>query len=323
MLKVAVVGAGMMGKTHCEIYNKMEGVRLEAIIDVNENEAQTAKKFNTRYYSKIEELNDGEVDIVDICLPTFLHTDSIKRASRVCSNIICEKPIALSIYEVDELKSLVEDKNLTFMVAHVLRFWNGYVKAREIVNQGILGNIESIVCYRRQKMPLWSSNNWLRSQKNSGGPTYDLIIHDLDYISWVLGKPDFVSGNIINDSYGNAVHVKSELLYKNCSATVFGSWGMPKKFNDGNLSCSLEIVGSKGVITYDCSGKLFVITDYSSEEIELEHYDPYFAELSYFVSCVKNCVKPQTSNIYTARTCLEIANAITKASEQRCVVELD
>ena len=120
----------------------------------------------------------------------------------------------------------------------------------------------------------------------------------------------------------NCIHVKSELIYKDCTATVFGSLGMPSKYAGGALCFSLEIIGENAMITFDSSNK-FILTTNIEESIEvLDTYDAYESELRYFIDCVNNNIKPDMCNIYQAKIPIEIACAIVRSSQDKKLIKM-
>jgi predicted dehydrogenase len=194
MVNVAIIGAGFMGETHASSYKKINDSNIVAIVDrVEEKGKKLAKKFDTKFYTDIEDLIKNEdVDAIDICVPTFVHKDIVIKAANAGKHILCEKPLTLSLEDADEMIEAVEKNNVKAMVGHVLRFWPEYIKIKEIVDSGKLGEPLFGFCERLAVPPDWYENNWGLNEKNSGGVPLDLHIHDLDYLIWVFGEPDIV-----------------------------------------------------------------------------------------------------------------------------------
>lgn len=131
MLKVAVVGVGGISGAHIPVWEEMEDAELIALCDIRPE--QMEKYENIKHYTDFEEmLNNEEIDILDICLPTFLHADYAVKAMERGINVICEKPISLNEEDIDRVYSTAEKYNVKFMVAQVLRFWPEYELLKEI-----------------------------------------------------------------------------------------------------------------------------------------------------------------------------------------------
>lgn len=322
MQNIAIIGAGFMGRTHAEAYGRIKGAKLVAVVDADKKRAiELSEHYGCVGLNQIDELVNEKIDVIDICVPTPFHKSTIENASYYSKNIICEKPIVLEPNDIDYIKEIVEKNDITFMLAQVIRFSNGYKMTKKLIDEGIIGKIRSIVCTRRQKAPRWSESNWINKRELSGGPSFDLIIHELDYINWILGRPEYVLGTELMDGE-NCLHVKAELLYKDSTATIFGSLGMPEKFAGGSVFSTIEVLGKKALITFDSNNIFRITTDKEDKEIKIDPNDAYEAELKYFIECVEKGEKPAIANIYQAKAPIEIACAIVNSSRQRNLIKL-
>ena len=323
-MKVAIWGAGKMGQVHAEAYRKMgSGVEIAYIIERDSQKAlDFSKKFQCVGINDSSGLAKGSVDMIDICLPTYLHKDAIGQAADLCNFIFCEKPICLTKPEYDELSRIAKSSGCHLMVGQVLRFWNGYVKARELVLQGEIGTPRLISCFRRQKMPDWSKGNWLMDNQQSGGLLMDLCIHDIDYLYWMMGLPGFVFCEIVERDE-TTLHSILNLSYPGCCANIIGSWGMPEGFHEGELESLLEIVGDTGMITYTGGDSLAVIRGSQKESISLLHEDGYERELIYFVECASQHMDPERSNLSAVEGTMKILWAAKEAAEIKQIVRID
>ena len=320
-MKVAIWGAGKMGEVHGRAYKKM-GSKVE-IAYIIEKDPQKAHFFSEEFHctplESIKDLEENRIDAIDICLPTCLHKEAVREALTVCSYIFCEKPVCLTKEEYDELRRMVEAKRCHLMVGQVLRFWSGYVEARELVLRGKIGIPRLITCLRRQKMPAWSKGNWLMDSTKSGGLLMDLCIHDIDYLSWLLGRPKTVACEIVKKEE-TTLHGVLNLSYEGCCANIIGSWGMPEGFNGGDLQASLEIVGDTGMITYMGGDFLDLIQGTESERIILKQEDSYEEELIYFVDCVRQHEEPSRSNLLSVEVTMRTLWAAQEAEKSgQCV----
>lgn len=322
-MKVAIWGAGKMGQVHGQAYKKMgNGVEIAYII---ERDKQKAAEFSERFgclaaddFGMVEK---SSIDIIDICLPTYLHKEAIEQAAQLCSFIFCEKPVCLTSAEYYGLRRIAEHSKCHLMIGQVLRFWSGYVKARELVFRGDIGTPRLITCFRRQKMPAWSKGNWLMDNQQSGGLLMDLCIHDIDYLYWMLGLPKSLSCEIVKRDE-TTLHGVLNISYNGCCANIVGSWGMPDGFHGGNLESVLEIVGDTGMITYTGGDSLDIIRKDETEHIHLRHEDGYEKELIYFIECVRKNIEPEQSNLSSVEGTMKILWAAQKASESGQIVRI-
>jgi len=132
MVKVAIVGAGFMGRMHAQVYRNLNKAKLAAIADSDLEKAQLlADKYEATAYSSMEELlNKEDIDAVDICLPTFLHKEYVIKAARAGKDILCEKPIALTVEDAEEMIQAAKINKVKLMIAQVISFWLEYVKLK-------------------------------------------------------------------------------------------------------------------------------------------------------------------------------------------------
>ena len=189
MLKVAVVGVGGISGAHIPVWEEMEDAELIALCDIRPE--QMEKYENIKHYTDFEEmLNNEEIDILDICLPTFLHADYAVKAMERGINVICEKPISLNEEDINRVYSTAEKYNVKFMVAQVLRFWPEYELLKEIYDTKKYGKLLSGTMTRLGCYPKWSWDGWMMDEKRSGLVPFDLHIHDLDFMVYAFGIPE-------------------------------------------------------------------------------------------------------------------------------------
>lgn len=304
-----------MGQVHGEMYQKIKA-DIACVIERDPVKAQIfSEKFSCRVLDSFEKLTEQEADAVDICLPTNLHLEAIKLAAKKCRAIFCEKPVCLNAEEYLQLKEIGGKESCGIMVGQVLRFWNGYVKSKELLEAGAIGAPRMVNCLRRQKMPGWSKENWLMDLEKSGGLLMDLSIHDVDYLYWILGIPQKVYSQVVHNDR-TTVHNIMTISYENCCANVIGSWGMPEAFGGGELEAALEIIGDNGMITYKGGDLLEVIQGNKKEIIKLEHTDGYEEELRYFVRSINENQYPERADLYSVEGTMNILWAALESSEK-------
>lgn len=189
MLKVAVVGVGGISGAHIPVWEEMEDAELIALCDIRPEQMEEYEGKN-RYTDFEEMLNNEEIDILDICLPTFLHADYAVKAMERGINVICEKPISLNEEDINRVYSTAEKYNVKFMVAQVLRFWPEYELLKEIYDTKKYGKLLSGTMTRLGCYPRWSWDGWMMDEKRSGLVPFDLHIHDLDFMVYAFGIPE-------------------------------------------------------------------------------------------------------------------------------------
>ena len=295
MLKVGLVGIGGMGFVHYNAYKRIEGAEVVAVADVRTEMAkEKIKEDKVNIYSNIDELLANEkVDVIDICSPSYLHTDIAMKALAAGCHTLSEKPMSISTADTARVIELAKKVGKKFMTAHVVRFMAPYVYLRGVIESGELGKIVHLNMKRISSVPRWSWEDWMRDIKKSGGTPIDLSIHDIDFAYSVFGEPKSVNG-IYNELKDNNDYIVSNLVYDGFTVTTTGGW-----FNaQFPFTAEFFAIFENGMVKLE-GGKLYK----NGEEVDLAasakdvsenmginipRADGYTAEIEYFLECVKN-----------------------------------
>ena len=229
MTRVAIVGYGFMGKTHCAAWRKCKGAKVVAVCDVNLAQLRATSKGNVpgvdqtstlgpdvRVWQNVAEmLAAGGLDVVDITLPTPLHEEVVLQALAAGSHVLCEKPMALSLKACDRMLAAAEKAQRVFLVAQCVRFFPAYLKLAEIVRSGVYGQVIAADFARFMSIPAWSPKGacWLLDEAKSGGLYVDAHVHDSDFIASLWGLPARVTSRAAVDARGFTVHTSTTYDY--------------------------------------------------------------------------------------------------------------
>ncbi len=306
MLKVAILGAGGISGAHVPGWKKIPEAKIVAVCDVMPERLEKYKDIDANFYENCDEmLANEEIDIVDICLPTFLHAEYAIKVMEKGINVICEKPISLNKDDVDRVYAVAEKNNVKFMIAHVLRFWPEFNFLRDAVKNETYGKFLSGHMYRLGCTPKWSWENWMRREECSGLVPFDLHIHDLDYIIYTLGVPvncithraQYNDIDIINATYEFA-----DGTFLTCDSHWVTS---DYPFNFGFRFCFengvIELAADK-LMVYPVGSPAFEVKEEAENSdgavINLPATDAYYEEIRYFANCVlenkpADIIKPQ------------------------------
>lgn len=221
-IKVALVGIGGMGNVHFNCYKKIKNAELVAVCDVRKDFALERVGSACPVYTDIDEmLKNEEIDVIDICTPSYLHAEMAVECLNKGLNVLCEKPMTLTCADAEKVLAAAENSGKKFMVAHVVRFMSQYAFLKKVIDDGKLGKLISLDMRRLSSVPRWSWENWMQDEKKSGGVCLDLSVHDLDFVQSVLGMPERVSASyrpLKNDSSGDfdsGINVKGGDAYEN------------------------------------------------------------------------------------------------------------
>ncbi|MBM7565844.1 Gfo/Idh/MocA family protein [Paenibacillus sacheonensis] len=325
MLKIGIIGAGMMGGTHASTYANIYGVELVGVADERVEAAQRlAAEHEARSYGSIEELIQVEnPDIIDICLPTDLHKAHVLYAASCGKHVFCEKPIAMSVEDALEMTEACSAAGVTFMIGHALRFSPDYQMAKEIVEEGKLGTIGTVRMIREGAPPGWSA--WFKDKSRSGGVIVDLGIHELDWLRSTFGEPLRVYAKIAEEGLPGEHAFVSIRMKSGVIAHLTASWALPDGFRS-----FLELAGTEGLMKLDSDDhKPIAVTrrgagaelPSSSWESPLNR-SPYEIELRHFVDCVRTGTEPLVTGTDAAKS-LELALAALRSAQTGEVVTFE
>ena len=289
MLKVGLVGVGGISGAHIPAWQSMEDVELVALCDVRPE--QMTRYPELRQYTDMDDmLAKEQLDILDICLPTYLHADAAVKAMERGIHVLSEKPVSLKTEDVHRLYETAKRNNVRFMVAQVLRFWPEYVYLKEIYDSGRYGKLLSGRMARLGHMPGWSWDNWMKDESRSGLVPFDLHIHDLDFMVYTFGKPKQVSSfraRRPDQDVFTAVY-QFDGFYVDSEATWYAA---PYPFHASyRFQFEKALIVLDGALTvYEVDGKTFTVGADGGETggIELPPTNAYANEIRYFADCVK------------------------------------
>ncbi|MHC4874053.1 MAG: Gfo/Idh/MocA family protein [Planctomycetota bacterium] len=311
MIKVGIIGLGFMGKMHFDNYAALKNVKVVAIADIDKkkragdwsgivgNIAGKAKGPNLKgitMYDKAEKLiKDPNVDVVDIALPTNLHSRYVLKSLAAKKPTICEKPMARTSAEAAKMAAAAKKNKVPLFVGHCIRFWPEYAKVKEIIDSKKYGKVLQATFCRFSLSPTWSWDNWLLDYKRSGGAALDLHIHDTDFIQYLFGKPESINANMAGFKPGQAEHIRANYTFKgknNLIVTTEGGWLYTPGFG---FTMNFRIHCEKATITYDCNAApTLAIHPRKGKSVfpKVKAGDGYSNELAYFMQCIARGVKP-------------------------------
>jgi predicted dehydrogenase len=189
-LRTAIIGTGFMGRVHLEALRRVEGVDVAAIAS---RDLASARKLGVGFgvegafddYGQL--LNDSTIDAVHICTPNATHHPIAKQALLASKHVLCEKPLATSVADAQELVSLAAEKGLRNCVCHNLRYYPMVQQMRRMVQEGSLGRILVVQGTYSQDWLLYDTDwNWradaelggsLRAMADIGSHWFDMAEH--------------------------------------------------------------------------------------------------------------------------------------------------
>jgi predicted dehydrogenase len=226
MVRIGIVGIGFMGMIHYLAAQRLRGAAVMAIhtrdpkklagdwtgIQGNFGPRGTQMDLGAvKKYADLDGLlNDPDIDLVDVCLPTAGHAPTALKALEAGKHVLVEKAIALSAAEADAMVQAARRHNRLLMVAHVLPFFPEFAYAAEFVRGGKGGKLLAAHFQRVISKPDWSAD--IGDAAQTGGPAVDLHVHDTHFIGLVCGVPRavFATGTVEG---GTVTHLTTQYLY--------------------------------------------------------------------------------------------------------------
>ena len=249
MRKIGIVGVGFMGTTHAAGWAATPA-QISGFLAKPQQEANTlAKQYKAKNYPDLDAML-SDVDVVDICSPTHLHHQMILKAVAAGKDIVCEKPLARTTKQAQEIVMACRKAGVKLLVAHVVRFFPEYALAQAEVVSGKIGKPAVIRLHRGSYRPKKPAGNWFLDEDKSGGILMDLMIHDYDYARWIAGEVETVFAQCVTKHHPNAPVDYGLVILGHRSGAIShiaGSWAYPPP----TFRTHLEIAGDRGLIEFD------------------------------------------------------------------------
>ncbi len=322
-IRVALIGAGGMGKVHSEACGQISDAQVAAVVDVDlERADRLARLHEARVYASVDEMLAREtIDMADICTPTFTHKDIAVQCANRGLHVLVEKPIAHTLEEAQAMLEAVRCNNVMFMVAQVLRFWPEYAYLKQVYDRGTFGCLIQAWFSRVCSAPAPDREGWSADPQHTSLASSELHIHDLDFIYHIFGSPSAVSSVEINRPDIGASYLKTQYQYKHLPGVVIeaegGWWHAPVPF-----AASFRAVFEKAVLVYECERLTLYegeaskpcIVDFAnglpaSEKLGLKSTNAFYNEIAYFVECIRANTPPAVITPEQSYAVLEILNA--------------
>jgi predicted dehydrogenase len=295
-IRVGIVGTGVMGRTHAAAW-AVAGATIAGFVSKDEASAQElAAQHQGQVYGDLPSLI-ADVDVVDVCAPTHRHHEIVLAAAAAGKHVVCEKPLARTVAQGQEMIAACEEAGVKLMVAHVVRFFPEYAQAKVQVEGGAIGQTAVLRLTRGSFRPKKAVDNWFIDYEKSGGMMLDLMIHDLDYARWVAGEVDTVFAKKISSSHpGSSVdHGLAILKHRNGTIShVEGSWAYPPPL----FRTRFEISASNGLIQFDSDDTAAITLHLRQAEEEgipdvalpgsPLNESPYTTQIKAFYACLAN-----------------------------------
>ncbi len=313
--KVALLGAGFIADIHLESYHRfVPEAEVVAVYTRKPERAETfARKHGVaRWYSDLDKaIQESGCDVVDVCLPNFLHARAVITAARAGKHVIIEKPLCMTFEEADEMISVCQANGRKLMYAEELCFAPKYERVRALAQEGAFGRIYMLKQAEKHSGP---HSDWFYDVNQSGGGVImDMGCHGLAWFRWMLGgRPKAISVQahmqtglihsgrtrgeensvVLVEFEGGAIGIAENSWAKHGgmedSAELYGTGGV----------CYADLFQGNAALTYSEKGYGYAMEKAGSTRgwtftmFEEAFNQGYPQELHHFIECVREDKQP-------------------------------
>lgn len=179
-----IIGHGFMGHEHETMLTNFEGIKVVGITDIDSKQLEDVKEGIIRYATVDEMLENPEIDVVLVVANNNQHLELVTKAAKAGKDIICEKPAAMTVAELDEMVRVVNENNVKFTIHQQRRFDPDFRTMKEVYDQGLIGDVYTI------KNQLYGFNgnmhDWHVYISEGGGMLFDWGVHLIDQVLWMI-----------------------------------------------------------------------------------------------------------------------------------------
>ena len=306
-IRVALIGCGGISQAHARGY--LQSPDLFEVVACCDERKELAEERAQQLGATVvatdycQVLARDDVDAVDICLPHHLHAEVAIAAAEAGKHVLVEKPIANTLDDADAMIAAAREAGVILMVAHNERYMPVYRKAKELVEQGILGRLFLARADHNQFVRV-NDRHWLwRKATAGGGVLIGSGIHRVDILRWIVG--DIVRvwhrQTLVPERFSDEVEAASVTIFEFADGAI------------GELTCTWTAYAAPTAPWYELLwlygtdgslhnvGGLFVASEKLPEgqgkfvQIPLPNEDSFVNEIRHFGECVRDSKTPLTS----------------------------
>jgi UDP-N-acetylglucosamine 3-dehydrogenase len=311
-MRIAVLGAGEMGKAHLSAYSRDDRVEIVGVASRTRSSARAlANLFEIEGSTDpMRYIEDDTIDAIDITTPTALHRSCAEAALKGGKHVFVESPIAMDVSEAESMAEAADRSRRILMVAESGRFVPERVRIEKMAEEEAFGRpleIRSSLLMR----PYWQGRDFARF----GEPLLEKMIHDFDFFNWVAGQPVIVQ---CLGTEGESGSVERAMVHLWTADGVHGAMelntDMPSSYP---YTSSLRVHFEEGMVESEvclCDpDPLITLTSYpnggTAKELAVGDVNAFQEECSYFISCVEKRADPAFLGPRNAILALQVAQA--------------
>ncbi|MCM3238538.1 Gfo/Idh/MocA family oxidoreductase [Heyndrickxia oleronia] len=325
-MKIGIISfAHMHAITYANYVQQHPNAELSYIWDEDEKRGkEMATKFHCVYISDIHSFLKTDIEAVIICSENAKHKEHVVYAAEANKHILCEKPLATEIGDAKAMIQACEQAGVILQVAYPVRFAPAVAKAKEIIDQGDIGEVIAISGTNHGQMP----GGWfIEKDLSGGGAATDHIVHIMDVIRWIL-KDEVKNVYAEFDTRFYDIDVEdcgivTLELKSGVIVSIDPSWSRPKTFPTWG-DVTIRFIGTKGNLYVDAFKQH--ATYFNDNDGKIQHLplaeDMDEKLINDFISCVQEQREPSITGLDGLRT-LEVVKAAYESNRKKQVVRLE
>ena len=250
-IKFGIIGCGRIAQRHAKHISSYGS--LMAVCDVVHERADgLAKEYDAKPYYNIESLlvNEPDIDVISVCTPNGLHATHSIQSLQANKHVLCEKPLAINVYDAGEMIKEAEKVKKKLFVIKQNRFNPPVAAVKKAIDEGRLGKILSIQlsCFWNRNEDYYK-NSWKGTLDMDGGTLFTQFSHFIDLLYWMFGDLEEAEAMAANLAHQNIIEFEDTgvVILKFDSGTL-GTINYTVNSYEKNMEGSLTIFGEKGTV---------------------------------------------------------------------------
>lgn len=319
-IRWGIIGVGRFGRIHARAIQGIYGLEVAALCNRSADKLTAASSdlgVATTYADYRDLLADSSIDAVSITTHWLDHCEIAIAALQSGKHVLLEKPMGATTKECDRMLEAASAAKGRFMVGHICRFDPRVTLAKQAIAEGRIGRIVSM--HAKRNLP--KAPGWLRLDKTS--PLMGDGIHDSDLMMWLSERvPSRVYARYVRFNDFTYPDIGWAMLEFGDDAigVIETNWGLPEN-TPTVIDAKLEIVGTDGMLTIDCSHTGLSVLDTTGLKQQDTDYWPeqhgvlvgaMRDELTHFADCIRNDQEP---NVITPREAARAVGLMQTAEE--------
>lgn len=328
-MKWGLIGASDIAETRVIPALLANGQELEFVQSSRSQHAESyaAKNSISRHTTNLADLLNSNIDAVYISSTNEKHYDQAMAAIKAGKNVLCEKPIAMSLVEAEEMVAAAKIAGLVFATNHHVRNAGSHRQVRKMIENGIVGDLVSIRINHAVALPDRLKGWRLSDPKAGAGVVLDIVVHDVDTLRYLVGSNiSEVAGLTNSFGLGNDVVEDSAMvIYKFQNGVLASSH---ESFVVNYNVTTIDIHGTKAslflekAMTQDPVTQVFMRDENGYREVEIEDRENlYIKGVRQFVRAVENGEKPYATGEDGIKS-LQGALAVLDSVKTKTVIKL-